>query len=97
MLTKNEDAAYTLLFFIPSALWTAWGIKTLWGWFMVPFGVPAISVAWSYGLLCLTNLMCRTFRTQQDEGTTKNFQRLANSAAIVALALGLGWIAHSFM
>jgi hypothetical protein len=47
-----------MLFVLELALliWRGFVIKMLWGWFLVPLGVPAISIALACGLLILLGI-----------------------------------------
>ena len=42
-------------------------IATLWGWFVVPFGVAPIGIAWAIGLAALVGTVKPVRLTMQDE------------------------------
>lgn len=42
-----------LIIYLPLQFYLAWAASTLWGWFMIPLGLPAISILHMWGI-CLT-------------------------------------------
>lgn len=84
-----------------SAFMRGWAISVLWGWFVVPLGVPALSILSAIGLSFLVELL--TFNStraikdvQTDERSLED--KLAHSYAIALLLypafVFFGWIVH---
>ena len=70
-------------------------LSQLWGWFMVPFGVVAISIPWAIGL----SLLVGTF-TMTPNVATKDQQWYEMVGTVISAYLfvwGVGAIVHLFM
>jgi len=80
-------------------IWWGYAIHVLWAWFVVPIGLPAISIAQAYGLSVLFGLFMNT--RGLDVGKEKTSDEWAVSVTIgvlmPAVALLFGWIAVGFM
>lgn len=61
----------TILVFVLSGvsmIFSAFAFKTLWLWFIVPLGVPALSVAWAFGICTMVRFVTRhTYTDEQIE------------------------------
>jgi hypothetical protein len=73
----------------------------LWGWFLVPLGLPAILPAQAIGILSLASMVCfridrDRFRMQMDTEAKENYLIQGAYAFTFAMALLTGWIAHQF-
>ena len=82
----------------PLILWNSWILSVLWGWFVVPLGIPAIGVAHAFGLFILVKLF-HNRRLTRDEEVNEDFivkQVLFNLFG-GAVTLLMGWIAQGFM
>ena len=75
------------------ALFGAFTISTLWGWFIVPFGVQSISLAHAYGLSVLASV----FMSTRGLGNTKASDALVTGVLLYIIALAFGGIAAQFM
>jgi hypothetical protein len=69
-------------------------VWVLWGWFVVPLGVPQIGVAWAIGVSVLVGVLAPTPPPAPDGKRTDHFAAVAFKPA---LALLIGWIAKQFM
>jgi hypothetical protein len=66
----------------------------MWGWFMVPLGLPQIGIAWAIGLSTIVVLVTPTVpNAPQGERT----EHLTNVLGKPAFALLIGWVAKQFM
>lgn len=74
-------------------MWQGYVLTVLWGWFIVPLGVPAIGVAHAVGFAAM--LALRTRVRGKDNRTV--MQAFLSAAITAALSLGVGAIAHAFM
>lgn len=89
-----------LVLMVPiTALLNAWVLTLLWGWFLVPFGLPSIGVAHAYGLSVLVTFLNynakRSYLDSQEDMDW--FVFLVLSVVAPLLALLLGWVAQGFM
>ena len=76
------------------ALFGAFTIATLWGWFITPFGVQSIGMAHAYGLSIFATLLqgTRGLNSGTDSGTL-----LVQGLVLNILSLAFGGIALQFM
>ncbi len=83
---------------LPLVMWTAFVMRALWGWFVVPLGGPVLPFPLAVGLMLLlrhcqqaiylTDLMAE----EQKRGLWKT--GVWRTLLAPALTLGLGWIVH---
>jgi len=81
----------------------AWAFSTLWSWFIVPIGLPAIGYAHAYGLMIVTSFLKmrpKDFDTS-DNKERKSFgehvTRLFMYIFFYLVAVGMGWLTLLFM
>lgn len=85
----------------------AFTAKTLWGWFIVPLGAPAVGMAHAYGISMFVTLFRNkdhdTFTAHAPTGTFKIkayvawWEPLVVGAFQNLIALGLGYVAKVLM
>jgi hypothetical protein len=91
--------ALALLVAIPFGWWLkAVVCVSLWGWFIVPLGVPAVGLAHVLGI----SLLCWFFTTGFEQVTRKEtpeygFTQWATVQVVVLMTWGFGAIFHNFM
>lgn len=88
---------YLFVFVITALITIFWGgfvTATLWGWFMVPLGVKAITYWHAVGLGALFGVFTGS-RGLQKEGEAGDIvlYGLVMAAAIPAVCLAFGWLA----
>lgn len=72
--------------------WYAFVTTKLWGWFAVPFGLPAIGFWWAMGFKVLVSHLAPSPIWPDEEGDWKRTGRVAAVALLVpALTLLIGW------
>lgn len=76
-----------------------WGgavASILWGWFVVPLGVDAVSYWQAVGLGCLSALLLQRQPPSNDKSSLQEdvLSGLGESALKPAFVLFIGWIAH---
>lgn len=76
------------------ALYNGFVLSILFGWFLVPLGLPQIGIAHAYGLSLLASVILST-RGLSFSGDKKAI--FATGLLMPAMALFLGWIAVGFM
>lgn len=81
---------------IPISILRAWAISTLWGWFMVPLGLPPIGWAHAYGLLCTATLFQFYPAVKQDDDVDWSL-RWSTHLAAPLVCVGIGWICLKLM
>lgn len=75
------------------ALFGAFTISTLWGWFVVPFGIQTISLAHAYGLSVLASVFMSTRGLVEQKAAVT----LTQGVMLYIFALLFGFIAVQFM
>ncbi len=76
------------------ALFSAFTVSTLWGWFIVPFGVESITMAHAYGIALFASLLQGTRGLNNGEGST---MVLVQGVILNVITLIFGGIAVQFM
>jgi hypothetical protein len=71
----------------------AWAISVLWGWFIVPLGLPAIGIAAAIGISTTMSAMRGRRKGPDDEG----WKTIAKSVLQPWFCLAIGWIAKQFL
>jgi len=67
-ISATERFLWVLVLITPMTLLGGWATKLMWGWFVVPLGVPAVSVFHAAGI----HLMLRTVLITVSPTTSKN-------------------------
>jgi hypothetical protein len=77
----------------------AFAVWVLWGWFLVPLGVPPIGIAWAIGLVSLASLFQYMPPTPAPPvpAEQEKWTKLAGDCARAPVALAIGWAAKQFM
>ncbi len=88
-----------ILAFIVLVFLSAFTVSTLWGWFLVPLGLPVIGMAHAYGLGLLACYITGTTSlastvAKQDKGA---YEGIVTVLLVPCLVLLFGYVAHSFM
>lgn len=79
------------------ALLGAFTVSTLWAWFIVPFGLPAIGYAHAYGIAVFVNFFLASITTSVAKKETPLSQTIGTGILVNLFTLWFGWIAHIFM
>ncbi len=73
-------------------------LSILWVWFLVPLGLPAISVAHSIGVAMVASWLTYQHQSTTQEDKDKALQNLAVVFIVRPLAtLGIGYLVKQFM
>jgi hypothetical protein len=70
----------------------AWAVSVLWGWFIVPLGLPAIGIAAAIGL----SVTMSALRGRRNGPGEKGWGSLAKTVVQPWFCLGVGWIAKQY-
>ena len=92
-MTKIGEFAVALVV----AFWKAFVLTIIWGWFIVPLGVPAIGVLHAYGLLLFTSLVTFSVTRHKELETIDFTERLMFGALYPAIALAVAGVLNFFM
>ena len=71
-------------------------LKDLWSWFIVPLGVPQLSVIHAIGVSLVVRLMTYNI-PKGDEETSDIIARIIGSILYILAVWGIGAIVHHFM
>jgi hypothetical protein len=69
-------------------------VMMMWGWFVVPLGLPAIGAAHSAGLASLVRFVATPGGKKSDEPFAAGMLKAVGTASVVT---GIGWIISCFM
>lgn len=71
-----------------------WVISILWGWFLVPIGLPAISIPVAIGIaLTVSAMRMKRVKSANDDP----WETLAYAVIAPVVALSIGWIVKHFV
>ena len=85
---------------VPISFYKAYVITVLWAWFIIPFGVMGITFWHACGLMGVISMLTMKFDVSKDENSIDIKKSISDSIAyalIYTIALGSGWIYHTFM
>lgn len=92
-----------LVFGLVNAFLRGWVLTQLWSWFLVPLGLPSVSLAQAIGIGLTIQLIAGLAdipRTKAPEDLKTPGRIIAFHAmqgfAITAVALQVGWLLHQF-
>lgn len=97
--SKQETSGPEALVFL--ALWVcgffaeAWLVATLWRWFLVPLGIPAIGNAHALGLSVLVSFIAKSPNAAVQDGEWQH--RLGREFLWCVSCLIFGYVAHHVM
>lgn len=80
---------------ILSAIFSGFTLFVLWGWFIVPLGVKAVSIPLALGISLTVRQMTIDLHATREkvDTTTAMLTHIAANASF----LGIGWIYHCFL
>ncbi|WP_261643105.1 hypothetical protein [Erwinia mallotivora] len=89
------QVAAVIIIFIVSVFYHGFMLLTLWAWFIIPFGMPPLTLPWAIGLSVLIGSIKGWPETDgRDESI---WFTLLKTYAAVTLYLVVGWFVHGFM
>lgn len=86
-------ALFNVVLGLALALFGAWVITCLWSWYLVPVGLPAISLKTAFGLDLLVSMLT-TRLSEDDRGLTSEqvtHRLVERGLCLPAMLLVLGW------
>jgi len=93
-LVDKFDSIVTLLVLGPLTALRGWVLFVLWGWFLIPLGLPAIGIAHALGIQCIVSLMSMHSGPKTDKDTG---EIISISISVSLVWLLMGWIYTLFM
>lgn len=81
----------------------AWAFQTLFAWFLVPLGLPAIGMAHAYGLMLVASFLKmkpKDLDLDENKKTKTTAETITNFYVYILfylVAVGMGWITLLFM
>lgn len=78
-------------------IYNAWALTILWGWFIVPLGVKALSIAHAYGFTLVTGLILSNRGIKENKGKDDWVGSIITWLLLPLVALFFGRIAVGFM
>lgn len=92
---------YSLVLIVFASIVRGFALAILWRWFMVPFGLPALGIAWSIGVgLTLSYLLGIQSKNDAEPAKDMFAALVAATFTMVATPAGIllvGYIVHSYM
>ncbi len=90
-------AAGILLLFPAIIAINGFVLQSLWGWFLVPLGVPYIGVAKAIGLSVLAHMFVWQAEQPDSNGEKPLWEQFLKILMRPAFTFAFGWIVHQFM
>lgn len=94
MTASDKKAALPLLALMVIAL-EPFVIVALWRWYVVPFGVMALTWAHAFGLNLLITMFTWRYLGERDDDA--NWRAAVENLKLIALVSLLGWVVHFWM
>jgi len=67
----------------------------MWGWFVVPFGVQEIGIAWALGLSLMISFL--TYQSDVTKEKGEWLEKALQAFFLPVCAWGFGWVYYQFM
>jgi len=77
-----------------ATVWRGYVIMHLWRWFVEPFGIQPIGIAWAAGLSLIISFL--TFPARVDDESSFSFVAI-KAALAPGMVLGFGYVIAGFM
>lgn len=90
----NKETGWAIALAIPITVWWAFVAATVWGWFIVPLGVPPIGKAHAWGLSIFAEMFLFSLKRNSADSP---IQAVLQGAFVGLVCLSFGWIAHELM
>lgn len=96
VLVALGGALAFLLLLLWAAFWSGLTVSVLWGWFLVPLGLPIIGLWHAYGLSLIWSAFSGLGRKPQDDkgGLARVFLQVP---LVACLLMAVGWLIKNWM
>jgi hypothetical protein len=81
-----------VLVFLPFGLFTAWAVQKMYGWFLLPLGLPRLNLWHIYGLILTINILKNTKTDDEPPKLKKTLIKMVGATIAVLLVLLVGFI-----
>lgn len=78
---------------VGASIWRGLALSILWGWFIVPLGLPPIGIAIAIGLSLTLSVLVPANRSKGEDIT----QEILAAFITPLIALCFGWVVHQFV
>ena len=78
-------------------LFRVWGVLTLYGWFIVPLGAPAVTFPQFYGAVLTYSALTHKYKSHDNEPDEDFGENLLGNIIWVGISLGVGWVVLQFI
>lgn len=101
--TKLGDAVLILAQIVIGIILQGTVLSLIWDWYMEPFGLPPITLAWACGLVLFVRLLTKPIPDAKElakSGAEKKapwYQNFIAKIVIYALVLLYAWVLHFFI
>jgi hypothetical protein len=77
----------------------SWVLIVLWEWFIVPFGISSLTIAWALGIFLLVSFLTGNHPDlmKKERSDWVVLATTLEELFRMGIVLGIGWIAHNFM
>ena len=79
-----------------AALLDAWVLTKLWGWFLIPLGLPQITIIPAFGIALIVRFLTKDLETAREDYKGKWWLPALHQLVFPFVYLVLGWVAHLF-
>lgn len=81
------------------AVLRGWVLSILWAWFLVPMGLPPISIPYAIGISLVFGMLAKDSYSKSDDDDTREdtIKRLVGIYVAPLLILFIGWIVKQFL
>jgi len=88
-------ALISILLLFPSLIWRAFVLVRLWFWFMVPLGLPRVTIMTAMAVFIISAMFIPT-EIKKDLGWEEFAVKYLAHFMAPLVALGIGWLLHVF-
>jgi hypothetical protein len=78
-----------------AVIWRGFVLSVMWGWFLVPIGLPNIGLALAIGISATVAMM--THQATQSSEKSDGGKAVAMLFVAPLLMLGVGWVVHQYV
>ena len=76
-----------------AAIYNGWAFSTLWNWFVVPLGFPALGIAHGFGVGLVAASMSRHIPRKKDDRA----EMFAHELCVPGTCVFIGWLVRFWM
>lgn len=81
---------------IAASILNGWALVQLWGWFMVPLGLPVLSLPWAIGIAVVVSFLTNHNEPRKSDDVDVG-KAIGHAFLRPVISVGVGWIVHQYM